>query len=590
MDINDILRSRGLFKDFANLKKLWPYAKENKFLLTLAIVLIPAISATQVAQPLILQNAIDSGVLAGDHSKLNYYSIIFLFLVISEYLSRTAQSYTTALVVNKMILSLRKKLVTHILNLRLSFHDRSLSGALVTRATSDFDNLSESLSMGVLRSIVDLAALVGCAIGMLVLNWRLALISILVLPIIFWGIAWFSKILKTMMHSARAKLAALNAYTQECLYGNSTIKILTAGHNAVDKYNTMNKGYRNAQMQVVIMDSLIFSILDGIASIMIGLTLFAVVTEFFGTGMVTAGVIVAFVRYVQQLFEPLKQLGSTMAMLQGVFTAVDRIFGIMETKEFISGEQALNKIRGEVEFQNVSFSYSNKKDEKDRTVLKNINFHLPAGKSLALVGRTGSGKSTIIKLLSKLYNRYNGKILIDGIDLLQLDGEKLREKISIVPQDIVLFDGSVAFNIGLDDPSVSKEDIVEAAKIVGAHQFIKRLPGGYDFAIREQGANLSQGQRQLLVFARAIARKPNLVILDEATSSIDPKAETAIQHAIGKILQGRSVIVIAHRLSTIRKCDQILVMQEGAIAESGSHDKLISAKGLYHTLHQALSH
>lgn len=573
----------GLWQEFAGLRRLWPYLRTERRLVIIAVVLIPLISVLQTVLPLILKRTIDEGILGGSQDALVTGAVLYGLAVLGEYGARAGQSVVTNLAVLRMIRELRQRLFHHVMRLKAAFHDRSLSGALVTRATSDFDNLSESLNMGVLTSVVDIAVLIGCVVGMFVLSWKLALGTIIVLPIVAVIVQWFSKALKTAMLKARVKIAALNAYTQECLYGHQTVKLLTAEGEATRTYDRLNKEFRDAQMGSVVLDALMFAVLDGIASVTVGLVLWIVVRDTQIAETVTAGVLVAFVAYVQQLFEPLKQLGTKMAMLQGAFTSIDRIFGLLGRDERIEGGAPVPHLHGAVRFEHVSFSYG------AEPVLRDVAFELTAGHSLAIVGATGSGKSTIVKLLAKLYDGYSGKILLDGHDLRDLDPMALRERMAIVPQDIVLFDGTIAFNIGLGLAEISRDRIVDAARQVGADRFIDKLPGGLDFEIREQGANLSYGQRQLLAFARALARDPGLVILDEATSSVDPGSEAVIQAAIARILKGRTVIVIAHRLSTIRQCDRILVMDKGRVIEGGKHDELIAAKGPYFQLHEAFT-
>jgi ATP-binding cassette subfamily B protein len=287
---------------------------------------------------------------------------------------------------------------------------------------------------------------------------------------------------------------------------------------------------------------------------------------------------------VQNLFDPLKQLGNKIAMLQGAFTAIDRIFGIFDTQDFIKGEKPVKSLEGTVAFQNVSFQYL-----PDSKTLHDVSFQLNRGQSLAIVGATGSGKSTVIKLLTKLYDGYDGSITVDGLELREISGQELRRHIAIVPQDIVIFHGTVAFNIGLGEEQTDLERIKSAARFVGADRFIDQLPGGYDFVVREGGDNISQGQRQLLAFARAIAKEPRIMILDEATSSVDPASEALIQQAIERIFTGRTLIVIAHRLSTIRKCNKILVLERGEVMEIGSHEELLAKRGRYYDLHQKMA-
>lgn len=577
---------RGFFAEMAGLSKLWPYLRLQKKFIFVAAILVPIISGFQTALPLILKYSVDHGILEKNESVLYWCALAFLIVVLGEYAARASQSVLSSIAVHRMIRSLRGKLVRHVLKLKCSFHDRTLSGSLVTRATSDFDNLSESLNMGVLTSVVDLAVLIGCIIGMFVLDWKLALYAVMVVPFVGALVQWFSKALKTAMMRARVKIAALNAYTQECLYGHATIKTLVAEADAGKTYDNLNIEYRDAQMSSVLLDALMFAILDGIASVTIGVVLWLIVRDVQTESVLTAGIIVAFVQYIQQLFEPLKQLGNKMAMLQGAFTSIDRIFTVLDKNEFVSGNGDVVNVSGRLDFRDVSFSYNPNGGDP---VLKNINFKINPGESLAIVGATGSGKSTIVKLVSRLYDGYSGSITLDNQELSFLDPQKLRNHIAIVPQDIVLFDGSLAFNISLNHPGITQAQIENVCNKLGASTFIDKLPERYEFKIREQGSNLSQGQRQVIAFARAMVRNPELIILDEATSSVDPASEEIIQRATNTMLAEKTVIVIAHRLSTIRRCSNILVLDKGQIIEEGTHETLTAKTGAYYGLSTAFA-
>jgi ATP-binding cassette subfamily B multidrug efflux pump len=576
-------RPKRLFDDLKGLGRLWPFLKNHKKALIISCILIPLISVLQMSVPFILKRTIDQGVLKGDFQFLTYGAIAYLAVVVVEYFVRATQSILTSRAVFQMIRDMRMALIDHIMRLSARYHDKNLSGALVTRATSDFDNLSESLNQGVLSSVVDLAVLAGAVVGLFLLDWHLAVITICVLPFVLVTINFFSRALKQSMLLARVKIAALNAYTQECLYGVNTVKVLSGQPDTQKKFDRLTLEYRDAQMKSVVSDAVLFSLLDGIASITIGLVLWFTIRP--SDTILSAGIMIAFVQYVQNLFDPLKQLANKIAMLQGAFTAIDRVFSIFDTKEFISGDEPSEVLLGKVEFVDMSFSYN-----PPTPTLEHVSFSIPAGESLALVGTTGSGKSTIVKLLSKLYTGYSGDIRIDDQSLEKMDGVGLRRKIAIVPQDIVIFKGSVSFNIGLGDPEISQDMIEEAACYVEADRFIQRLPGLYDYQLREGGDDISVGQRQLIAFARAIVRNPKIIILDEATSSVDPASDGIIQRAIEKLFSGRTLIVIAHRLSTIRRCDMIAVLEKGKILEMGNHQDLIQKQGKYYSLHEKLLH
>lgn len=575
---------KRLGSDFKQLKKLWPFLVQDKGMIIFACLLIPVISLLQMGIPFILKRTVDQGVMKGDLTAIKWGALAYLAVVLLEYATRATQTILTSRAVFQMVRSMRMALIEHIMRLSARFHDRTMSGALVTRATSDFDNLNESLNQGVLSSVVDLAVLVGALVGLFLLDWKLASVTLIILPITVMIIVMFSRALKHSMLLARVKIAALNAFTQECLYGSNTIKLLNAHRDSNQRFQKLAVEYRDAQMKSVVADAVLFALLDGVSSVTIGIILWLAVSNMHDSSVLSAGIMIAFVQYVQNLFDPLKQLGNKIAMLQGAFTAIDRIFGIFDTQDFIKGEKPVKSLEGTVEFQNVSFQYL-----PDSKTLHDVSFQLDRGQSLAIVGATGSGKSTVIKLLTKLYDGYDGSITVDGLELREISGQELRRHIAIVPQDIVIFHGTVAFNIGLGEEQTDLERIKSAARFVGADRFIEQLPGGYDFVVREGGDNISQGQRQLLAFARAIAKDPRIMILDEATSSVDPASEALIQQAIERIFTGRTLIVIAHRLSTIRKCNKILVLERGEVMEIGSHEELLAKRGRYYDLHQKMA-
>jgi ATP-binding cassette subfamily B multidrug efflux pump len=539
------------------------------------------VAVVTMFQPLIVKRVIDEGIVRGDMTFTIWGASACLTLSFLSYLLSGAQAITTSSAVHKMIRDLRSQLIRHVLRLSASWHDSQISGALATRATSDFDNLSESLNQGVLSSVIDILVLFGCISGMFILSPKLAVVAVIILPIMTWLVIWFSKKLNAAMLASKRNLAILNGFTQEALASVSAVKLLNAEKSVSNRYNKLNVQYRDAQLENVFYDALMFATIDGISSITLGIALFMAIQWSGYADNLTPGLMVAFIQYIQQLFEPLKQLGTKMAMLQGAFTSIERIFGLMEKQEFVAGDRTMSwPSQVDVQFDQVSFAYTTSKSK----TLSDISFRVPSGSSLAIIGSTGSGKSTIIKLLTKLYDGYSGSIRVAGTDIKDLDPEHTREQMGIVPQDLVLFEGSIEFNINLGSRNVSKQEIIRAAHLVGADRFINDLPGGLDFHVKENGSNLSHGQKQLIVFARALTKNPPIVILDEATSSIDPQSEALIQEATKRILKDRTVVVIAHRLETIRRCDNILVIEHGRLVEMGPPAELERRGGRYQNL------
>lgn len=576
---------RSILGDFRGLARIWPYLRPWRRNIVIAGCLVPFIFLVHVSIPYLLKIGIDEGVVAANPRYILLGALGYFLLVVVEYFLRVSQTLLMATSVHRMIRRLRRAMINHVLRLSSRYHDRSLSGALVTRATSDFDNLSESLNQGLLNSLVDVAVVLGALGGLFFLNWQLALIVLFFMPFIVGFVTFYSSALKRAMLKARMKIASLNAFTQEALFGLQTIKTLGGEDEAVAEVEEKALEFRNAQMKSVVLDAMMFALLDGMAAMTVGFILYLAVSEFFGVmDSLSPGVVIAFVAYVGQLFEPLKQLGSKMAMMQGAFTAIERIFGVLETKDFVGGDEPIEHVAGELFVDRLSYRY-----QKDGPyVLKNVSFQVASGESLAIVGPTGSGKSTIIRLLAKLYDGYEGEILLDGKDLARLAPESLRQHLAIVPQDIVLFEGSVSFNISLGLPGITEDDIIQALQAVGAYEFFRSLPGGLRYEISSGGENLSQGQKQLIAFARALAKKPKLIILDEATASIDPTSEALIQKATETLCKGHTVIIIAHRLKTIERCDHILVMRHGEVEEWGNHRQLIEKNGLYASMQKEL--
>lgn len=577
---------QSLLRQSVQLRRLWPDFGPDKRWITIAALLVPVIALASTLPAVVLKYAIDQGVVAGQADVIFKGAALYLGVVLLNYFAQTAQAFLSGYAVQGMAMRLRSRLVHHVLTRPLTFHDRNLSGALVTRATGDFENLAQSLNQGILTSIADLAKLVGIIAGMFYLGWLFGVVSIVVIALGSLIVNSFSIRLRDSMAESRKHSSRMNAYAQEILYNNVTIKHLSAERSAAQHFDKLNELNRASQMREVTHDANLFSFLDGLSSVCIGGALFLVLSfqlshsgAIPGMGVATAGTLVAFVQYMFQLFEPLKMLGNKIAMLQGVFTAIDRIFGILNVTESIEGGRRVESLSGKIDVTDLSYRYG--QDSAAPLILSKVSFNLQSGESLAIVGRTGSGKSTIIRLLTKLYDGYEGSVRLDEHELRDLDACSLRRHIAVVSQDVALFNESISFNISLGDSRLSEEDVVSACRLAGADRFIEELPERYAFLVSEKGENLSQGQRQLLSLARALIHKPRFLILDEATSSVDPQSEAIFQRAVERILGHCTVVIVAHRLETIARCNWVMVLEGGSVSELGSYTELMQRQGAF---------
>jgi len=565
------------------LRLLWrlgPWILKHKRLFLTVLALAPLSAGLQMALPNLIRLVIDKGMLSRDTEALTGFTALFVGAFLADFCVRSLQRYWTAVLVQKTVRDLRQDLTNRLVSLPAAFHDGQISGVLVTRATSDFDALNESLGHGVFGALADMVTIGGSLAALFLIAGPLALVALCILPLVGLVTGLCARALQRAMLAARARLAELNGFTQECITAMPAIRSLNAGKDTGHRYDRASLAYRDAQMKSVVLDAVLYSVVEGLAAIALGVLLWLVSGDLV-TG-VSAGVLIASVSSLQQIFEPLKEFTNRIALLQGVFTALERIFGLMDVRIKSGGSIVPTCRKGELEIRELRFSYDPVESGREaRMILEELSVSVTPGQSLALVGATGCGKTTLMRLLAGEYDTYQGSVRIDGQEVAQLDPALHRASLGIVPQDPEIFAGSIEFNISLGRRGVTRDAVRRAAESVGAARFIERLPEGYETILEENGANLSQGQRQLVVFARAIVTEPAMLLLDEATSSLDPESEHLVQAAMDALFVGRTVVVIAHRLSTVERCDRIVVLENGRVAESGTHQQLLHSRGVY---------
>jgi subfamily B ATP-binding cassette protein MsbA len=477
---------------------------------------------------------------------------------------------------------MRKQLFSHLLNFKMNYFNRSSVGRLVTRVVSDIETIASVFGQGLFMIISDLLKMSVVAMVMLLMNWRLALIVFAVLPILIFATKIFQRAMKSAFQEVRTEVANLNSFVQERITGMGIIQIFTREKIEYDKFREINEKHKKAWIRTVWYNSIFFPVAEVLPSIAIGLVVWYGGLNAAVNNTVTAGEVISFIMMNNMLFRPLRQIADKFNTLQMGMVAAERVFKIIDAEESENdfGETRISAFKGQVEFEDVRFSY-----KKGEEVIKGISFEVDPGQTVAIVGATGAGKSTIINLLNRFYEIDSGHVRIDGKDIYDYKLHDLREQIAVVLQDVFLFSDTIYNNITLKDDSISREEVERVAKEIGIHDFIMTLPGGYDYNVKERGVMLSVGQRQLIAFLRASVSKPGILILDEATSSIDSHSEKLIQDATEKITRNRTSIIIAHRLATIQQADKIIVMEDGQIVEIGNHEELLKKKGYYSKLY-----
>ena len=508
---------------------------------------------------------------------VSIFQVIFLFI---ETIVRFFFTFITAWMGQSVVKDIRIAVYKKIISLNLSQFDKTPIGTLTTRTINDIESINDIFSDGLIPIIADLLTIIVTLGTMFWIDWRLTLISLVPFPLMVLATYYFKESVNKSFIRVRNAVAALNAFVQEHITGMQVVQAFAAEEREFSKFRKINSEHRNANIKAIFAYSIFFPVVEVVLAISTGLLVWWIAGR-----SLDAGLLVAFILYLNQIFRPLRVIADKFNVLQMGMIAAERVFKVLDNDDFVisspAGKYDPATVKGEIDFKQVSFAYA-----EPNYVLKNINFHVNAGETVALVGHTGSGKTSIISLLNRLYHIQKGEIQIDGVNIENYHLETLRKNIGVVLQDVFLFSGSVMDNITLRNPDISREQVISAAKMIGVDEFIMQLPGGYDYDVMERGSTLSLGQRQLLSFIRALLYNPSILILDEATSSIDTESEMLIEKAIDTMISGRTSIIIAHRLSTIRKANKIIVLDKGELKEMGTHEELLALGGFYAKLHE----
>ncbi|OEK06330.1 ABC transporter ATP-binding protein [Roseivirga misakiensis] len=573
----------GNLIDFQVLRRLFRFAEPYKKQFYLLVFLTIFMALLAPIRPELVRRAIDNYVPEGDYDGLVFMTTILIVHLVLSAIVQYSHTYLSGWVGQVIIKDVRVKLYEHLLKLKLKFFDKTPIGRLVTRNVSDIETLSNVFSEGIAALIGDLLQLVVLMIVMFVTDWRLTLVSLSSLPLLIFSTYIFKEKIKVTFNQVRNAVSNLNSYVQEHVTGMNIVQIFNAEKREMEKFKEINEEHKKAHIKSVLYYSIYFPVAEIIQAVAIGMAVWYGARGILVSINTGPGVIIAFIIYIQMFFRPIRMIADRFNTLQMGIVSSNRIFDLLDSKENIAdqGTYEPKEIRGKVSFKNVWFAYND-----EDYVLKDISFEVKEGETIALVGATGAGKSSVINLLSRFYEINKGDIEIDDRNLAEFDLGALRSHIGVVQQDVFLFSDTIRQNITLGNPDIPDEKMREAAKLVGVDKLIERLPGGYDYNVMERGSTLSVGQRQLISFVRAMVYDPKIIVLDEATSSVDTETEELIQSAIEVLMKGRTAIVIAHRLSTIQGADKIIVLDKGEVKEIGSHQELIDHNGFYANLYQ----
>ena len=583
-EYSDEEQELGKVYDRVLMKRLLAYLKPYRLQLVLIGFFILGNTLARLAKPALMQLAIDEKLTPGQLEGLSTIAIYMVLALISEFVFSYFEEYRTQLLGQHVMRDLRKTLFTHLQRLDVQFFDRNPVGRLMTRVMGDVQVLNELFSSGVITAFANLLNIAGIMVAMLLYNWKLALATFTVIPIIFGATLVYQIYSRRAFREQRKQLARINAFLQENIVGMTTMKLFAQERRSYLRFNERNRKYLAANLRSIFY----FSIFHPLIEVM-GALATAVIIWYGGGQLVqdalTFGVLVAFIGYAERLFWPIRELSEKYTIFQNAMASSERIFQLLDTQPTIASTASSSGnpkvLKGEIEFRNVWFAYND-----DDYVLRDVSFTVKPGEKVALVGHTGAGKSSIINILSRFYEINKGQILIDGVDIRDMALEELREAISIVQQNIFLFSDSIERNISLGKSAVSSEQVKQAAKDVHLDRFVQKMPEIYGTVVKEDGGGLSVGQKQLVAFARALASDPSILVLDEATSSVDTETEILIEDALSRLMENRTSVVIAHRLSTIQNADKIIVLHRGEIRETGTHAALLQQRGIYYRLYQ----
>ncbi len=573
----------GKAYDSKLMKRLLIYVKPYRKYVFFAIFLNIIVAALGPLRPYLTKIAVDKYIANSDYHGLLLIGLLLFASLLLQAVIQYFLTYYTQYLGQKTIFDLRDQLFTHTQKLALRFFDKTPIGRIVTRVTNDIESLNDLFSSGIVMIFSDVFIILWIFAFMFFMDVKLSLVTLSVLPVLIYGTFLFRKKVRTSYRDVRLHLARLNSYMQEHITGMNIVQIFHKQKDEKERFHNINSDYRDSWIKSVFYYAVFYPGVEIVSSIAVGLIIW------YGGGEVvrsslTIGILFAFLQYTEMFFRPIRDLSEKYNIMQTAMASSERIFKLLDNKTFVHNPEhpvMPEKLKGGIEFHNVWFAYND-----EEYVLKNISLNINPGETIAIVGATGAGKTSLINILTRFYDIQKGSIHIDGIDISSMDKKELRRYISIVLQDVFLFSGTIRSNISMDNENIPIDQIINSAKLVGAHPFIEALPKKYDEIVMERGATLSVGQKQLISFARALAYNPQILILDEATSSVDTETENLIQKAIEKLLVGRTAIVIAHRLSTIQNADKIIVMHKGEIRETGNHQELLAKRGIYYKLYQ----